>query len=338
MSAMAGARELPASAQLMQMIGGKWLSRAISAAAEFGIADRLNDGPKSTAELAGTCGAHEPSLYRLLRALASVGIFEETARRQFGMTPLAEPLRSDAPDSLRNMARFIAIPMATCAWDGLEDCVRTGQTGMARLGVESAFGYLEQHPDEAAIFNAAMTDLSRQSAPAIAEAYDFSRFRKLVDVGGGYGMLLSTVLRRYPRVEGVLFDLPHVIESARSAGLPERCETASGSFFEAVPAGADGYMMKHIVHDWDDERATLLLRNCRRAIDAAGRLLVIEAVIAPGNEPSFAKLLDLEMLVMPGGRERTEDEYRELFAAAGFELTGVFPTKSGQNVIEGRPV
>jgi len=342
MSSSAGGRELPASAQIMQMVAGKWVSRAISVAADLGIADLLANGERSTAELAAACGAHEPSLYRLLRALASVEIFAETTPRRFTLTPLAECLRSDSPESMRAMARFAGTPIAWRSWEFLPDAVRTGETGAKAAGVPKPFEYLKEHPEEAAIFNEAMTNLSRQSAPAIAEAYDFSGIRKLVDVAGGHGLLLRTVLRQYPAVHGVLFDLPEVIEGAHEAirvdGMDARCETASGDFFQAVPEGADAYMMKSIIHDWDDERGAAILRTCRRAMAQDGRVLVIEIPVTPGNQPAFSKLLDLEMMAIPGGRERTEQEYGELFASAGFELTQVVPTRSPMCVIEGRPV
>lgn len=342
MAATAGARELPASAQMMQMLCGKFISRSISVAAELGIADLLKDGERTTAELASASGCHEPSLYRLLRALASLGVFTETGPRTFALTPLAECLRGDVPDSVRNMAQFLWSPLCADGWRELSHCVRTGQTGLQKLGIGNPFDYWREHPDEAAIFNAAMTDNSRRSSPAVAEAYDFSRFRKLVDVAGGYGLLLTTVLERYPKLEGVLFDLPEVLEGARAAirqsTVADRCETAAGDFFQALPPGADAYMMKHIIHDWDDGRAGTILRNCRQAMAPDGRLLVVEIVIPDGNQESFGKLLDLEMLVLPGGRERTEEEFRSLFAAAGFELTQVVPTRTPVSVIEGRPV
>jgi len=337
MSAGSSAREMPASAQVLQMLAGKWVSRALSAAADLALADHLKDGPRTTAELAAACGAREREVYRLLRALASVGVFEERAPRQFALTPLAEPLRSDTPDSIRNMARFMAIPMTWRAWEPLTDSIRTGKTGMSQIGVPNPFDYLRDHPEESEIFNAAMTDFSRQAADAVVDAYDFSRFRKLVDVAGGHGALLKTILARNPGLSGVLFDMPHVVAGAR-AGLPATCAAESGDFFQAVPAGADGYTLKHIVHDWDDEPAAAILRCCRKAIAPDGRLLVIEMVIPAGNEPHFGKLLDLEMLAIPGGLERTEQEFRQLFATAGFELTAVIPTKSPVSVIEGRPV
>jgi O-methyltransferase/methyltransferase family protein len=342
MSTTAGAQELPAGARMMQMIAGKWVSRAISAAAELGIADLLAEGERGTAELADACGAHEPSLYRLLRALASLEIFAETAPRRFVLTPLADCLRTDSPDSLRAMARFISTPLAWNSWGHLTDAVRSGESCVQKMGIGNPFEYLKAHPDEAGVFHEAMTNLSRQSAPTIAEAYDFGRYRKLVDVAGGHGLLLTTVLARYPSLEGVVFDLPGVVSGAsdaiRAAGLEGRCQAVGGDFFEAVPEGADCYMMKHIIHDWDDEPSAAILRNCRRAVAEGGRVLVLEMILAPGNEADFSKLLDLEMLAIPGGRERTETEYRELFTAAGLELTAVIPTRSPISVMEGRPI
>jgi hypothetical protein len=316
---------------------------SISVAAELGIADLLAGGDKTAEELAEATSAHAPSLYRLLRALSSVGIFAEGAGGRFTLTPLAQCLRRDAPDSMRNCALLFGLPMAWGSWGEFRNTIRTGETGMKTVfGITDGFEYLSQHPEEAAIFDGAMTDYTRQNAPAIAAAYDFGRFRKLVDIAGGHGLLLSTVLRRYRGVRGVVFDLPHVIEGAKQAiaeaGLTSRCDAVAGSFFEAVPEGADGYMLKSIIHDWDDERALAILRNIRRAIRPEGRLLLLENVIPTGNGPSFGKWLDLEMLVLPGGRERTEAEYRDLFAAAGFRLTGVTPTACPASVIEGMPV
>ncbi len=333
MSASAGARDLPASAVMMQMISGKFVSQAIAVAAELGIADLLKDGERSTADLAAASGAHEPSLYRLLRALASAGVFTETGPRRFALTPLAECLRSDTPDSLSMMARFWAMPMVWDAWREFSYSVRTGEPALRKLGIENPFLYLKHHPEQAELFNHAMSQFSRHAAPAVADAYDFSRFHSIVDVAGGHGALLGTVLERNPHLKGVLFDLPEVI-----AGAPAgRYETAAGSFFDSVPAGADAYMMKHIIHDWDDERSATILRNCHRAMTKDGRLLVIEMVIPPGNDPFPGKWLDLEMLAIPGGKERTEEEFRALFEAGGFELTQIIPTAVPVSIIEGRP-
>ncbi len=343
MSGTAQPDAMPANAQMMQLLIGKWISASISAAAELGIADLLAGGDKTVDQLAAASSTDPSSLYRLLRALASVGVFAETEPRTFTLTPLAQCLRGDAPDSMKQFARFVAMPAATRAWENLLHCVKTGQSGLRKaFDLPNPFEYFKTHPEEAAIFDGAMTDNSRQSAPAVAEAYDFGRFRQLVDVAGGRGLLLATILQRYPNLHGVLFDLPPVIAGAKSSlasyGLDGRCQLIGGDFFQTVPAGADAYMLKHIIHDWDDERSLAILRNIRKAVDGSGRLLVLEAVIEPGNEPSFAKLLDLEMLVIPGGRERTAQEYRDLLAGAGFQLTAIHGTASPTSIIEGVPV
>ena len=327
---------------MMQLLIGKWVSASISVVAELGIADLLAKGDQTAEELAAACGAHAPSLYRVLRALASAGIFAETAGRRFALTPLASCLRGDAPDSMKYFARFVAMPGAAGAWGELMHCVKTGESGLLKaFNLPNPFEYFKTHHEEAAIFDGAMTDNSRHSAPAVAEAYDFGRFRQLVDIAGGHGLLLGTILQRYPSVRGILFDLPPVIAGARgtlaSFGLDGRCQAIGGDFFQAVPEGADAYMLKHIIHDWNDEKSVAILRNVRKAMDTTGRLLLVEQVIASGNEPSFGKWLDLEMLVIPGGRERTADEYRALYAGAGFQLAQIHPTAAGPSVIEGLP-
>jgi hypothetical protein len=252
-------------------------------------------------------------------------------------------LRSDSPDSLRAFARFMSIPLSWNAWGQLVDSVKTGQTyPQAAFGVPNPFEYFKTRPEEAAIFDAAMTDLSRLNAPGVTQAYDFGRFRKLVDVAGGQGLLLASILKKFPKLQGVLFDLPAVVDRAAPVlvahGLNRRCEVLAGDFFKGVPAGADGYLMQHIIHDWDDERAVAILRNIRQAIEPLGRLLLVEAVISPGNSPSPGKFLDLEMLLLPGGRERTEAEYRDLLTAAGFRLLQVHATGGSEQVVEAMPI
>jgi hypothetical protein len=343
MSSTRALHEPPAAMQVIQMIHGRNVSRAISVAAELGIADALKDAPKHVEELAAATSTHAPSLYRMLRALASAGIFAEIGNRQFSLTPLAACLRGDAPDSIRNLARWYGVPLILRGWEELLHSVKTGETGIKRaLGVADSFAYMSEHPDEEQIFHACMTEISRKNTPGIVGAYDFGRFRKIVDVGGSHGLLLSAILRRYPGPRGVVFDLPRVVEGTRRAiaadGLAERCEAVAGNFFESVPTGADAYVLKQVIHDWDDAPAVAILRNVRQAIQPEGRLLLIEFVIPPGNEPSLSKFFDLDMLVVAGGRERTEIEYRDLFAAAGLALTAIHPTASGQSVIEGVPV
>ncbi|HLK48722.1 MAG TPA: methyltransferase [Bryobacteraceae bacterium] len=325
------------------MLTGKWISASLSVVAELGIADLLAQGDKTALELAAATSAHASSLYRVLRALASVGVFAETEGGRFTLTPLAECLRSGVPNSMKEFARFVAMPGASRSWEQLLHCVKTGESGLRKaFGAANPFDYFKTHPEEAKIFDGAMTDNSRQSAPAVAEAYDFGAFRQIVDVAGGRGLLLATILKRFANVNGVLFDLPAVIEGAKAAlasyGLDGRCQAVGGDFFQEVPSGADAYILKHIIHDWDDERAAAILRNIREAMDPSGRVLIVEVVIAPGNEPSFGKLLDLEMMVIPGGRERTGDEYRELLAAAGFRLAQIHPTYAPPSIIEGVPV
>src|SRR5215471_17559924 len=339
MSIPAHAKEPLASARLMQMLTAKWVTVAIATAAEMGIADHLAAGDKTTEELATLTSAHEPSLYRLLRALASVGVFAETKARTFTLTPMAQLLRSDSPDSMRAWARFMTLPFCWDGWGQLLHCVETGETAIRKLyGLQNPFEYFKTHPEEAAVFDAAMTDLSRLNAPLVVQTYDFGRFQKLVDIAGGQGLILAAVLERYPSLRGVLFDLPAVIGRAGSLlkdrGVADRCELVSGDFFQSVPAGADGYLMQHIIHDWDDEQSIAILRNIRKAIDPTGRLLLVEAVITAGNEPSPGKLLDLEMLVLPGGRERTESEYRELLASAGCQLLQIHRTGGAEDIIE----
>jgi SAM-dependent methyltransferase len=302
------------------------------------VADHLADGPRTAAELAEATRTGARNLYRVLRLLASLGVFAEVAPGSFGLTPLGETLRSDAPDSVRNFAITETAPGHWLPWGRLDASVRSGQP-MAReaLGME-LFDWYAQNPAEAGFFNAAMGNLSALAASELVRVYDFSAVRTVADVGGAHGVLLAAVLRANPAARGILFDLPHVIATAGGAvaaeGLSQRCELVSGDFFEAVPDGADLHLLKQIVHDWDDERATRLLQNCHRAIGPAGKLLLVEMVIPPGNQPSPAQAMDLNMLVVLGGRERTEGEYQRLFQAAGFRLERVIPTHSPFSVIE----
>jgi len=333
-------RELPAAQKIIQLLAGKCLAQAVSVAAELGIADLLTDAPKSVEEIAADTFTHAPSLYRLLRALANHGIFAEVEGLRFTLTPLARCLRSDAPDSTRNLARWTGSPLVWRALGELLHSVKTGGTGTQQaFGLTDPFAYFSERPEQLQVFHDCMTDISRLNTPAIIEAYDFGRFRKIVDVGGSHGMLLSAILRRYPGPRGIVFDLPDAIERAQPAiaagGLAGRVETIAGNFFECVPAGADAYILKQVIHDWDDAPAVAILRNVRQAIQPDGKLLVIEFVVPRPNEPSLAKLLDLNMLAVTGGRERTEVEYRDLFAAAGFGLGAVHPAAGPQCVIEG---
>lgn len=326
-------QSMPPSAQMMQLIFGFMPSQAISTAARFGIADLLKDGPKSADELAQATGKHPRALYRLLRALASVGVFSQDADGRFRLTPVAETLRSDAPDSLRSFAIFMGADWHLQTWGGLPYSVETGQPAFEQAHGKAFFDYLGENPEPARIFNDAMTSLSRAASEAVVSTYDFSSTTKLVDIGGGHGLLLNSILEKYPQMQGVLYDAPSVIAGVTE--LSERCEAVEGDFFKSVPAGGDGYIMKHIIHDWDDERSLTILRNCRAAMKEGGKLFVVEMVIPEGNTPSTGKFLDLEMLLFMNSFERTEAEYRDLYERAGFELTRVVPTPSPYSVIEG---
>ncbi len=327
----------PPEAVVTQMIFGKWVAMALSVAAKLRVADALAAGPKSVADLAAQTETHAPGLYRVLRALASVGVFAEGPDGRFGQTPLSEVLRTGVPGSMRAVADYCGADWSWRPWGHLLDSVRTGRTAFDAVFGEQAFAYLAKHPDESAVFNEGMTGFSMQASPAVADAYDFSPFGTVVDVGGGHGHLLCTILARYPGPTGVVFDSPHVAAGATpriaEAGLSDRCRAEAGDFFQAVPAG-DAYVMKHIIHDWPDDKAATILRNCRAAAKPGAKLVLVEMVIPPGNDPSPGKLLDLEMLVIASGKERTEREYADLLAGAGWRLTRVVPTKSPASVVE----
>ena len=330
----------PPAAQILQLATGYWLSRALYIAAHLGIADLLKDGPKSASELAAATATNADALYRILRALASVGVFAEAGERQFALTPLSETLRRDAPDSIRAMVLFTGDRLHWSIYGEMLYSVQTGKPAFDHVYGKRPFEYLSEHPEDARVFDEAMTSLSVAANAAIAEAYDFSAFGTILDAGGGNGALLAAILKKYPQPRGILYDLPHVIEHARKKALlpAERSETIAGSFFEHVPSGAGAYLLKHIIHDWDDASAVQIFRICRRAMSDSSKLLVLEMIVPSGSEPAFVKFLDLEMLVLPGGRERTEDEYRQLLASSGFRLTRVIPTHSPVSVIEAEPV
>lgn len=329
---------VPPSAAMMGLITGYWVSQAIGVVAQLGVADQISAGPRASDELASAVGAETQALYRVLRLLASLGVFEEVAPRTFGLTALGETLRSDAPDSVRNFAITETAPGHWLPWGRLDESVRTGQAMTYQTLGMGLFDWYAQNPDEASYFNAAMGNLSALAAGELVRVYDFSSVRTVADVGGAHGVLLAAILGANPTACGILFDLPHVIATAGDAmtaqGLSERCELVSGDFFEAVTEGADLHLLKQIIHDWDDEQATRLLRNCHRALAPNGKLLLVEMVIPPDNQPSPAQAMDLNMLVVAGGRERTEDEYRGLLQGAGFRLERVIPTHSPFSVIE----
>ncbi len=348
-----------AERRLAGMIGGYYLSQAIYVAARLGVADLLRDGPRTAGELAQASGTHARSLHRLLRTLAGCGIFAADEAGRFQITELAELLQSDVPGSLRAQALLLG-GLQYAAFGELLHSVQTGRPGFDRAFGMPLFDYLAANPESAQTFDAALAAFRSQATTALLEAYDFSGCKTLVDVGGGNGNLLSAVLARYPSMKGVLFDRPHVVEHARAAlhaaVRQDRCALVGGDFFESVPVGGDVYLLRHILHDWDDDKAMRILKNCRRAMnpspyplprdrgegrvseDRPGKLLLVESVIQPGNEPSLGKFLDVAMLALTGGTERTEPEYRELLEASGFRLARVVPTSADIDVIEATPV
>ena len=327
---------------LLQAIVDYPSAQVVHAAARLGLADLLADGPRSVDDLAAATGTHAPSLARLVRALAALGALAEVGGGRVELTPLGAPLRSDVPGSVRDAVLFLAGEWYWRAWGGLLHSVRTGEPAFPAVHGTTAWDYRARHPEEGAIFDAAMTGISGMAADAVARSYDFSRIGVLADVGGGHGELLAAILAAHPSMRGILFDQPQVVAGARRllerAGVADRCEVVGGSFFEAVPGGADAYLLKSVIHDWDDPEAAAILRACRAAVGDKGRLLVVERVVGPPNEPDPAKFSDLNMLVELGGRERTAEEYRDLLAGAGFRLVGVTPTGSPFEVVEAAPV
>jgi O-methyltransferase/methyltransferase family protein len=318
--------------ELRRLVNGYQVTQAIHVAVTVGIPDLLAHGARGSDELAAATESHAPTLYRLLRALASVGILHEDDERRFTLTPLGQGFRSDAEPSLAAWTRFVGRPYHWASWGHLLHGVCTGENAFEHLHGESVWEYRAKHPEESIIFDAAMTALTRLSNEALVHAYDFGRFGVVVDVGGGHGALLAAILDANPRVRGVLFDQPHVVAGAE---VGERCDVVAGSFFDAVPEGCDAYMLKSIIHDWEDAEAVAILRVCRRAMRPGATLLVIERELGGPNELPQAKFSDLNMLVATGGRERSKEEYAALFAAAGFDLAGVTPAGSGMSVIEG---
>lgn len=328
----------PAAQRLNQMLLGQFQARALALVAELAIADWLANGPLSIEDLAARTRSNPDALYRVLRALAATDVFREQPERTFANTELSECLRNDVPGSLASMARWLGDISGWSAWGRLDHSVRTGEPAFEAVFGSDCFTWLASHPDSAGLFQSAMTNYSRLTAGAVAEAYDFSSVGTLLDVGGGHGAFLTLVLDRFPRLLGLLFDRPEVIASVeaelRGSGLASRMRAIAGDFLEGVPPGADAIVLKHIVHDWDDAHAATLLRHCRESLPPGGRLLVIESVLGDHPDAAFAKYLDLEMLVLTGGRERTAAEFARLLSDAGFELTAVVPTRSPVSVLE----
>lgn len=332
--------ELTPQDQIVRLAGGYWHTQAIYVAAKIGIADLLVSGPKSADELAAATGTHPRALYRLLRAMASIGIFAEDDQHRFALTPMAECLRTDVAGSVRALA-IMRGEWQYEAWGQLLHSVRTGACAFEKVFGAALFDHLAAYPEKGALFDSAMTGVHGRETRAMLDAFDFSGIEVLADVGGGNGEVIASVLGRYPTMRGILFDRPAVSERARvnlhTAGVADRCEVVAGDFFESVPRGASAYLLRHIIHDWDDEKSVAILRNCRAATGANARLLIVEGIVPPGNEPSVSKFFDLAMMVLPGGMERTEHEYRQLFTASGFTLKRITPTATWISVIEAVP-
>ncbi|BAZ23677.1 O-methyltransferase family 2 [Kalymmatonema gypsitolerans NIES-4073] len=332
-------QEMPSQMVMIELATSYWISRALYAAAKLGIADLLKDGPKSCDHLASSTGTNAGSLYRLMRALASVGIFALDEQESFTLTPLATYLQSDAPNSIRAFAISFGEEHYR-AWGDIIHSIETGDSAFQNLYGMPVFQYYAQNAQAGKTFDEAMTSVSATDKTEIPGEYDFSSIRKLVDVGGGRGSFIASILKANPTIEGILFDQPSVIEGAKSVleaeGVSKRCELVAGSFFESVPSGGDAYILKYVIHLLDDERAIAILKNCHRAMLENGKLLLVERIIPPGNEPFWGKFLDIHMLIaISGGRERTKMEYEALFEASGFKLSKIITTKSNVSVIEG---
>ncbi|WP_228002271.1 acetylserotonin O-methyltransferase [Nocardia australiensis] len=334
-------RLAPGPIALMELIGAGWLSQAIHAATVLGVADALADGPRSGAELARATGADEESLHRLLRLLISHGVFDRRSDGRYTLTPIADALRRDADVTLRDAALFFGSPIHRNHWSHLVDAVRTGRPVGTELEGMPFFEYVKTDRETGELFDRAMTSISTLGLEPLLAAYNFSAYRTIVDVGAGEGALLTEILSRTPQSSGILFDMPEVVAEAPARlaelGLADRCAVAAGSFFENVPAGGDAYILKHIIHDWSDEQAKQILRAVHTAMPQHAKLLLIELVVPEDKRPHPGKLIDLEMLVNAGGRERTESEYRAFLAEAGFTLQRRVPTLSPDNVLEASP-
>ena len=324
---------------LFQMVISKWISQAIGTIVEIGVPDQLAKGARPCRDLARNAGVSEDGLYRLLRALASVGLFTESADRRFRLTGMGQLLRSDHPQSLAGYARFTAHDITWRPWGQLSYSVKTGMPAFDHVFNVPIFEHFSRNPEVSAVFDEAMTSISAMEARATADAYDFKGVETLMDVAGGHGVLLATVLGRHKRMRGVLFDLPHVAAGATAtftrAGITGRVRIESGDFFKELPSGADAIIMKHIVHDWDDDSATRILQACHRALATRGKVLIVDPVVPPSNTPHYGKLLDLEMLVLtPRGRERTKAEFAQLLRGAGLRLSRVIATEGPLSIVE----
>ena len=334
-------RLVPAPIAMVEMILAAWMSQALEVAAELGIADALVTGPLTADELARRVGADADAVERLMRALVSRGVFRRHRNGKYGLNRLAETLRADAPASMAAAALLYGSPQHREHWSTLAEAVRSGKSTIPALRGKDFFEYLNEEPQLAKLFNDAMTSISAMSEHAVVAAYDFDACPVVVDIGGGHGRLLATILAAAPSSRGVLYDLPGVAADAPSVmtkfGVAERVRIETGSFFESVPAGGNAYVLKHIIHDWADDEAVQILRNLRAVSDAGTTVLLVELVIPAHDREFVGKFADLEMLIVGGSRERTAAEYRALLERAGFRMTRVVPTASPYSLVEAKP-
>lgn len=330
------------AARILQFITNFWSSRAVYVLAKLGIPDLLKSGPKTAEELASATKMHAPSLFRVLRALASIGVVSATDDGRFALSPVSELLVTDAPGSLRWFTISELGQEHYPAWGNLMHSIKTGEIAFDNFFGVDIWKYFQQNPEEEAVFQNSMSGVTAATNEQIRSLYDFSNFGTVVDVGGGHGGLMTSILQTNPKVKGILFDAPQVIADARqkveAAGLADRCETVAGDFFKSVPAGGDLYMMKWIIHDWNDQQAVTILRNCRNQMQPGGKLIIVDCVVPENNEPDFSKFFDLNMLVMTGGKERTKKEFEQILSAAGFKLLRVIPTEVPTSIVEAEPV
>lgn len=327
------------SLALIELVNGYRITQAIRVAAQFGIADLLAAGSRTSDDLAATTGTDPAALYRLLRALAAVGVFREEEDQRFALTPVGDCLRRDAPESIHGWAMFVGGADHWQLWGALDHSIRTGENARQHVSGTDSWTYRQQHPELGVEFDLAMASIANLVIATLLPIFDFGRFATIVDVGGGTGSLLAEILVRYPAMSGVLFDQPHVVSGAATvlerAGVADRCEVIGGSFFEGVPGGGDAYIMKSIIHDWEDAESIAILRSCRAAMTEGASLLLVERVLGPPNDVPDSKFSDLNMLIGPGGRERSNEEYARLFKATGFEFVGVTRGASGFGIFEG---